>query len=261
MSNFGKRKMICKYGHDIAIVGRNRSGVCNECYRADSRKPIKREQKRKYGWKVDGIINEFGDSFSHNDFNRLFQIQGGMCAMCGVHQKELPRALCVDHDRKTGKARGLLCMRCNRNMVGSHTLETAKKLIDYLQKAQNRDSTDTEIESNECNDATATCALAGNDGTSTEVNSSKVGIIQWQPLKQSQVPLMGTLRTSSGRRSINRVKSGNILKDNSEVSARATSCDTVESRAWNCAAEDNSPKNTRRESEDVLRTSEKSEEV
>ena len=144
--------------------------------------PVRRSGETNWsrigGWKADGILNESGDVFGVNDFNRLFQIQGGRCKLCNKHQSEFDRNLCVDHDAETGHARGLLCMLCNRNMVGKHTLETAMKLVAYLQnnfsKARDCDSTDTKIAGNECGGATATQALS-EVGPSQEGNSvSKV---------------------------------------------------------------------------------------
>jgi len=44
------------------------------------------------------------------------KIQNGKCKICGINQKELPIALAVDHDHKTGIFRGLVCKRCNANL-------------------------------------------------------------------------------------------------------------------------------------------------
>lgn len=52
------------------------------------------------------------------DYNELFQKQNGCCDLCGIHQSELDRRLAVDHNHETGKVRGLLCIVCNRNLVG-----------------------------------------------------------------------------------------------------------------------------------------------
>lgn len=54
------------------------------------------------------------------DYQELFEVQGGVCAIC--HHSEtnldpksgLTRYLAVDHDHKTGRVRGLLCRRCNQ---------------------------------------------------------------------------------------------------------------------------------------------------
>lgn len=53
---------------------------------------------------------------SIDDYNSLFEIQKGRCAICGTHQTDLKRVLCVDHDHATGKVRGLLCSNCNHGL-------------------------------------------------------------------------------------------------------------------------------------------------
>lgn len=48
---------------------------------------------------------------SLEDKNRMFEEQGGKCAICGNEQPQ--KSLAADHDHKTGKMRRLLCHRCN----------------------------------------------------------------------------------------------------------------------------------------------------
>lgn len=43
-------------------------------------------------------------------FEELFQKQEGRCSICKLSSK---RRLAIDHDHKTGKVRGLLCVNCN----------------------------------------------------------------------------------------------------------------------------------------------------
>jgi hypothetical protein len=54
-----------------------------------------------------------GYGISKLDYDRMYQIQGGECKICKVHQTDLKKRLSVDHDHITGKVRGLLCTRCN----------------------------------------------------------------------------------------------------------------------------------------------------
>lgn len=49
-------------------------------------------------------------------YNTMFSDQGGCCKICGTHQSNLNRALCVDHCHKTNKVRALLCDLCNRGL-------------------------------------------------------------------------------------------------------------------------------------------------
>ena len=58
-------------------------------------------------WKNQGI------NLTQQEYDDKFKTQKGCCAICGVTQTKLNRALAVDHDHKTGKVRGLLCAKCN----------------------------------------------------------------------------------------------------------------------------------------------------
>lgn len=46
-------------------------------------------------------------------YNQMLLTQGNVCAICRKGESVLGRSLCVDHDHKTGKPRGLLCLDCN----------------------------------------------------------------------------------------------------------------------------------------------------
>lgn len=54
--------------------------------------------RRKYG-------------ITEKDYDRMFTLQLGGCAICGSTPKK--RRLSVDHNHKSGKVRGLLCFPCN----------------------------------------------------------------------------------------------------------------------------------------------------
>lgn len=51
------------------------------------------------------------------DYDALLQAQGGRCAICRARPKS--KRLAVDHEHKTGAVRGLLCSRCNHDLMGS----------------------------------------------------------------------------------------------------------------------------------------------
>ena len=54
--------------------------------------------KRRYGITVE-------------QFDALFELQGGCCKLCGKISES--RRLCIDHDHITDAVRGLLCIQCN----------------------------------------------------------------------------------------------------------------------------------------------------
>lgn len=58
--------------------------------------------------------------------------QGNCCAICKKHESMFKRRLAVDHNHATSKVRGLLCFRCNKFLLGRHTIESASKILQYL---------------------------------------------------------------------------------------------------------------------------------
>ena len=55
-------------------------------------------------------IRSYGISI--DEFNQMMEDQGNKCYICDGDNGHI--ALCIDHDHKTGKVRGLLCNKCNR---------------------------------------------------------------------------------------------------------------------------------------------------
>lgn len=124
-SRFGKT-YICR----VQICEQCKSDETKIDYHLNKRddpdfKKWKRVHTRKYNLGKLGVTIE--------DYNKLVEKQNGLCAICGqvetVENQFGPRSLCVDHDHKTGKVRGLLCSLCN------HLLGNAKDNLEILQKA------------------------------------------------------------------------------------------------------------------------------
>lgn len=70
------------------------------------------------------------------EYERLYVMQNGMCAIC--HHPEPVKGrlfLAVDHNHRTGRVRGLLCSRCNM-ALGSFgdSIENLSSAIRYLRK-------------------------------------------------------------------------------------------------------------------------------
>lgn len=65
------------------------------------------------------------------------RVHGGhlyACGLCG-RQPAGGRRHDRDHDHQTGDPRGLLCWRCNRELVRHSTLEEARAVVAYLERA------------------------------------------------------------------------------------------------------------------------------
>ena len=64
-------------------------------------------------------------------YEKMLSTQGGVCALCPSAYSHGKR-LCVDHDHRTGRVRGLLCSRCNRLLGAVESAGCAKKIVRYL---------------------------------------------------------------------------------------------------------------------------------
>lgn len=57
---------------------------------------------------------------SVEDYDRILEAQGGLCAICGqaeaMKRGDTTWELSVDHDHETGAVRGLLCYSCNQGV-------------------------------------------------------------------------------------------------------------------------------------------------
>lgn len=67
------------------------------------------------------------------EYSRIFyDVQGGRCAIC----RNQPRTIrfAVDHDHQTGEVRGILCKRCNHDLLGGghDDVVTLFRAIQYL---------------------------------------------------------------------------------------------------------------------------------
>lgn len=100
-------------------------GLCQSCYvttKVNPERVKERHLKSYYGITVA-------------EYNILFEVQNGCCAICGVHDSIGKRHLSVDHSHITGRVRGLLCGNCNSILgFSKDQIDVLKRSIEYLEK-------------------------------------------------------------------------------------------------------------------------------
>lgn len=107
-------------------------------YNADNKVRLNTMKRAYYGadrayYLMKGRINRWKNAGINITFEKYEQLRGAQnysCAICNTHESRLSKALAVDHDHKTGKIRGLLCMDCNLLVV-----RVLEKYGDRLPKA------------------------------------------------------------------------------------------------------------------------------
>lgn len=96
---------------------------------------LNNKEKQALSKKKSILKNTYG--LSLDDYNNILKTQAGVCAICKKNRpyKNKGEFLCVDHNHKTGKTRGLLCHSCNRaiGMLGDDII-ILKSAIIYLKK-------------------------------------------------------------------------------------------------------------------------------
>lgn len=72
------------------------------------------------------------------DYQRMIIEQEQCCAICGRHvlNQTKKNRLCIDHDHKTGKVRGLLCGGCNAHLAVLENKGFIKEAIRYLERTR-----------------------------------------------------------------------------------------------------------------------------
>jgi hypothetical protein len=64
--------------------------------------------------------------------DELIAKHGDKCALCDKPRSAFKNRFSLDHNHRTGKIRGLLCFSCNKFKVGRSSLESSKKVHEYL---------------------------------------------------------------------------------------------------------------------------------
>ncbi len=91
----------------------------------------KRSRKRR---KIKVDLRFYRNLTENNDYNKRLKEQNGGCAIC--HRPPKKQRLARDHNHLTGKPRGLLCMICNRKVLGviERFRIIPEAIIQYLEK-------------------------------------------------------------------------------------------------------------------------------
>jgi len=104
-----------------------------------------REQSRTYREAHREEMDEYTRNWNRlkqygitiEEYNQLFENQNGCCAVCGKHQSEFKKALCVDHNHETSEVRGLLCHNCNILLgMAKDNINILLDAVEYLRKGE-----------------------------------------------------------------------------------------------------------------------------
>ena len=89
------------------------------------------KRRREAAWEKR-MLATYG--ITADEYWAIYEAQGGRCYICRRATGKAKK-LAVDHDHLTGEVRGLLDLRCNRNVLGHSRddVEFFKRAIEYLE--------------------------------------------------------------------------------------------------------------------------------
>lgn len=129
----GSRECVrCGETIDAAEVVTHRR-TCRSCerkrsreYHSNNRETIRARHRNQQLQRTYGISQE--------EYLNLLEAQEGVCDIC-LNTCPTGRNLAVDHHHKTGRVRGLLCIKCNQAIGMLHEdKEIILRALDYLKK-------------------------------------------------------------------------------------------------------------------------------
>lgn len=161
-----KKCSRCKVLKELSEFGRktsNKDGLqnrCKPCNREASRLSYERHKARHLAkhreWVAKNpdyerdFLLKWRYGLTLEQYQRLSDLQGNKCAICGIHQDDLSKRLCVDHDHSCcpyGKGclsciRGLVCAQDNFQLgrLEKGTRAMTKEFADYLDAYKTRRS-------------------------------------------------------------------------------------------------------------------------
>lgn len=116
----------CPCGKEFIPKRRNQIHCHRECNNPLNHNCSYSEVQRNSKYKA-----QYGISLE--DYNHMFEAQGGCCKLCAKHQTEIKGRLHVDHRHSDRKVRGLLCGKCNQALgLLNEDLSTIKAMEEYL---------------------------------------------------------------------------------------------------------------------------------
>src|SRR6185437_5442469 len=73
------------------------------------------------------LLTKFG--ITEKQYDDLLRSQDGCCAVCNRPASTFRHKMCIDHDHSSREIRGILCIHCNRYIVGRHRKERGADLL------------------------------------------------------------------------------------------------------------------------------------
>lgn len=124
-----KKWVLCSCG-----TRNDRAGGRRKC--ASCAKPLRKLRGPKHALTLrEQTYAEYVTLNAAMHTHLAFHTDPESCGVCGRPKSETRRHD-RDHDHRTGLARGLACVRCNRELLRNTTLEEARLVVAYLERVE-----------------------------------------------------------------------------------------------------------------------------
>jgi hypothetical protein len=120
-------KLVTEYQKDITKKDHLRP-YCKECTSKRRKQLLSKEMIRQRN-----LEKNFGKG-ALDVYKKLFEEQGGVCAICSTPENGRYSNLSIDHNHDTNEIRGLLCNSCNRGIgLLKDSPEVIRKAAEYVE--------------------------------------------------------------------------------------------------------------------------------
>jgi len=120
------RQLLRRYSPDGTKYQYEHTVCCHHKVDGSLAKHAHQDKQRQNHWRQMGIL------LTTDEYNQILNLQGGKCAICGVHSSHMDQRLCVDHNHKTGCIRGLICKPCNALIAWFEKVSSFDKIETHL---------------------------------------------------------------------------------------------------------------------------------
>lgn len=111
------------------------SPYCKNCHNLNNKEYNERNPEKTTARRRCGQL-KFKYNLSNEEYNRLVELQNGICAICNKvpnYNLRYNYQLVIDHDHENSSVRSLLCHKCNQALgLFKDNIETIKSAYEYL---------------------------------------------------------------------------------------------------------------------------------
>lgn len=97
-------------------------------------KESKRISQSKHQRTYKNANLKFNFGITIEDYEEMLINQNDCCKICKRHKSQFKRSLHVDHNHKTGKIRGILCVKCNTGLSFIENTDFFHEALNYLKE-------------------------------------------------------------------------------------------------------------------------------